>query len=191
VTENAGITIRFIDRSVSFSATIYPLCGVGTYSKDGTGSPPCEPCPRGRYGSTLGLKSSACTGPCSALPRSDQVVLATGDTVFVCSERAASAQGVPSVTYPNHGYTKRAVNLSPFTIFNYGTYGNVVAARVDSDLYADLLHGQFWYKSDGLSPPGFSARRFCQSGPAGNMIFPANVMVRAVDGKLHCRRSIC
>ena len=58
-------------------------------------------------------------------------------------------------------------------------------AQMDSDPYADLVHGQFWYKSDGLSPPSFSARMYCQTGPNGNMTFPAGLKVQTVDRKQH------
>jgi hypothetical protein len=188
IEHGAGVSIRLrtsiIVDPASVSADIYPLCGVGTYSADGTGSPPCLACPPGRYGSTLGLNSSACTGPCSALPRSNREILPAGHSVFVCSEGAVSAKGVPSVTYPNQGFVKHFVTLDARVISN-GTYGNVAVAQMDSDPYVDLVHGQFWYKSDGLSPPSFSARMYCQTGPNGNMTFPAGLKVQTVDRKQH------
>jgi hypothetical protein len=184
----AGLTIRLLldgaNLAATFTATMYPLCGVGSYSEDGTGSPPCLACPPGRYGSTLGLNSSACSGPCSALPRSSREALGTGGLAFVCSQGATSAQGVPSVIYPNQGYMKRSVTLDPQAIISGQVGANVAVARVDSDPYADLVNGQLWYKSDGLSPPSFSARSFCQHGPAGNVTFPAYIRVRTVDSKL-------
>ncbi len=42
------------------------LCGPGTYSTGGGGVKLCIQCPAGSYGSTTGLKSSACSGPCPA-----------------------------------------------------------------------------------------------------------------------------
>lgn len=187
-----GITIRFfVDRETdptqpaNFTAMFFELCEVGTYSVRGTGFPPCAPCPAGRYGSTLGLESPACTGPCSASPRSRREVLAAVDTVLVCSQGAVSALGVSTVTSPHQGYSRHSLDIDPRSIQNANgfTIGNVAVARMDGDPFADLVYGQAWYKSNNLSPPSFTPRMFCQSGPDGDVTFPSNVRVHPVDSK--------
>jgi hypothetical protein len=67
------------------------LCGPGTYSSGGATS--CSQCPSGKYGSTAGLNTSACSGPC---PAGSFCPVGTASPTELCPQGTYSINGASS-----------------------------------------------------------------------------------------------
>jgi hypothetical protein len=167
----AGITIRLVGTFPALSsvrATFLTLCALGTYSAPGTGFPPCQPCPPGRFGGTLGLTSPSCSGLCDAPVRPSTAQYLAGDSYSVCSEGAVRPQGVSTATYTGQGFMEVAIPVPQ------GLRGskNVAMALMDrEDKFPDLVSGQFWYQNDGSAMPSFTPHEYCVD-PTGDTSIP-------------------